>query len=102
MYEYEFTFSANICNLLPRVADFCDAVNTTMADFGFPEKLTIRSEILTAKLSGVRKLTAAEQASVANILLVSLRDKFPNYEFEFEGCLRLPRIIGSDDELSDD
>jgi hypothetical protein len=68
------------------VASLVARVDDDMRSFGFDEKLVVRSQLLTCRLSGCRLLTPKEQAVAAAIIIAGLREKLPQYDLEFESC----------------
>lgn len=92
MFEYEFRFSVNLARVVAAVGTMLEEINGHMAAFGFPEKLVVRSDIVGVRMTAKRLLTADDVIGAANIMLVALREKFPNFEVQYEGCQRYPTM----------
>ncbi len=101
MYEYEFRFSVNLAKVVSAVGTMLDSINESMALFGFPEKLVVRSDIVGVRMTAKRALADDEQVGAANIILVALREKFPNFEVQYEGCQRYPTLGAIINAISD-
>jgi hypothetical protein len=83
-HTYEFTFSLDACKLLPKFGKVIDEVNDSMRSFGFEEKLGVRSQCLTATLSGCRPLTDAEARHAGEMIADAYREKLPQYDIRLE------------------
>jgi hypothetical protein len=100
MHEYEFRFSVNLAKVVAAVGTMLDELHRHMDDFGFPEQLSVRSDIIGVRMTCDQALTADDKVAVANIMLVALREKFPTFEVAYEGCQSYPTLGVAGDELS--
>ena len=89
-HSYEFTFSLDVCKLLPSFGEVIASVSDEMRSFGFDEKLGVRSQCLTAVLSGCRELTGAETNKAARMIEAAYREKLPQYDIQFESVKQIP------------
>lgn len=84
--DYVFTFSVDPGAVSPNVGEVISEVNRHMADFGFREKLVVRSEALTINVSGLpNELKPDALTKIADSLLADLRKFKPEWAVQYEG-----------------
>lgn len=75
---YVIPMTCDLGATLPSVGEVVDAVNGHMADFGFHEKMIVRSEIFTMTLTTARPLTMEEKVNIAALLEEKYREALPD------------------------
>lgn len=75
---YVIPITADMGKTFPSVGEVVDAVNGHMADFGFHEKMIVRSEICTMTLTVARPLTMEEKVSIAAMMEEQYREALPD------------------------
>lgn len=74
---YDIRFELSLERILPSLGQVVDTANDFMHGFGFPEKLTVRSEPFVMTLTVERPLDEQETEAIAKIIATGLREQFP-------------------------
>ncbi len=82
MPAYIIPVTCDLGKTLPSVGEMVDSVNSTMKDFGFDEKMCIRSQIMTVTLETERELTEQEKFQIQGMLQASYDEKLPEKDFQ--------------------
>jgi hypothetical protein len=75
--KYNLIVEMNLAAVLPSVRQTEEAINTSMALFGFSEKMHIRGQPITLDLTSDRVLTSAEIQVVEKTVEATFREHFP-------------------------
>ena len=82
MPTYLIPVTCNLGKVFSSVGEMVDSVNETMHGFGFPEEMSVRSQILTNRLTVERELTHEEKLKIYALMQETYREKLPEQELE--------------------
>jgi len=82
MPTYLIPITCNLGKVFSSVGEIVDSVNETMHGFGFPEKMSLRSEIVTMKFTVHRELTMEEKLKVRQSIQEVYQERLPEQELE--------------------
>lgn len=83
-YVYDIRISAKTEAIFPGVKRVVDSINETMGSFGFPEKLTLRSELACHRMTISEPLNAARRESLVKLVNETYGERFPEAEIGVE------------------
>ena len=70
--KYTFDITADLGKVLPSVGELTNSINSTMNGFGFPEKLSIRSKIMSGSIEVDKPMTKEEIGIAISIIKKNL------------------------------
>jgi hypothetical protein len=79
---YLIPITCDLGKTLSSVGEIVDSVNDSMANFGFPEKMALRSEICTMRLDAKRALTGEEKQKIHAMMQKTYQEKLPDNDIQ--------------------
>lgn len=79
--EYKIIISLNVSEAIPEVKELTEALNSTFANCGVREKITISADMInTGTLKVDRLLTATEKTKIEEIMTKEWKKVFADYK----------------------
>lgn len=78
--KYNIPITLDLGAALPTVGKVVDGINKNLSDFGFDEKLCIRSEIGTVTITVGKNLDYSEKLKIREVLQECFEEKLPDYK----------------------
>jgi len=90
MITYKIIFSFNLGNVVDKVGELTQSLNSTLATFGITEKLHIRSHSLSMLLQCNHELKTGDKLRMRDLFISQINADFPNWQFRIESFRRQP------------
>lgn len=87
-YEYELKLSTDLGNVLTPVGEMLKHLNDEMTSLGWDEKLTIRSQCLSATVTAERELTDEDKDTMKKMLIEQFNASQPAWKVQVESFCR--------------
>ena len=85
---YDITISVDVGAALPPVNDLLKELNAGLSMFGMEEKLSLRSELIAARLTSKRELTEKEIETVKQVIASEFNAGQPAWKAKVESFRR--------------
>lgn len=82
--RYRFPVTVDLLKFSPEVGKCIESVNETMSDFGFHEKLLLRTAIYSVTITTESPATKAQLEFIRDELEMNMREKMGEYDLRVE------------------
>lgn len=86
-YRYNLRFSVRLDRAIPKIREVTDGINASLAEFGYAEKLQIRSHLFSFDLRCKNPLADQQVNEAQAEILMKLHQQLPDLDVLPEGWI---------------